>query len=202
MAFARFFRAAALAFPTAAASLISPRLCGPPTGLTNGTQESFKSFETNLERVAAVNNLEHTLDPDYFGSDLFNATDNKIMYFLLEKAVKGNVLAYSHFKKAPKQDGNKAYFALRDAFVFSAQATGALSLMKLTNFRLGQGELVSAFCLRLRELFEELEELEGDHAFVFNDTQRLGYLLTSIGAEVELEASDIVLFLFFFQRDI
>ena len=155
----------------------------------DGTQESFKSFETNLERVAAVNNLEHTLDPDYFGSDLFNVTDNKIMYFLLEKAVKGNTLAYSHFKKAPKQDGNKAYFALRDAFVFSAQATGALSLMKLTNFRIGQGELVSAFCLRLRELFEELEELEGDHAFVFNDTQRLGYLLTSIGAEVELEAS-------------
>jgi hypothetical protein len=28
-------RAAALAFPTAAAPLISPRLCGPPTGLTN-----------------------------------------------------------------------------------------------------------------------------------------------------------------------
>ena len=29
-------RAAALAFPTAAAPLISPKLCGPPTGLTNG----------------------------------------------------------------------------------------------------------------------------------------------------------------------
>jgi hypothetical protein len=28
-------RAAALAFPTAAAPLISPRLCGPPTGLAN-----------------------------------------------------------------------------------------------------------------------------------------------------------------------
>jgi hypothetical protein len=28
-------RATALAFPTAAAPLISPRLCGPPTGLTN-----------------------------------------------------------------------------------------------------------------------------------------------------------------------
>jgi hypothetical protein len=51
-----------------------------------------------------------------------------------------------------------------------------LSLVKLSNFRIGQGELVSAFCSRLRELFEELEELEGDHAFVFNDTQRLGYL--------------------------
>ena len=31
-------RAAALAFPTAAAPLISPRLCGPPTGLTNSSQ--------------------------------------------------------------------------------------------------------------------------------------------------------------------
>ena len=36
---------------------------------------------------------------------------------------------------------------------------------------------MSAFCLRLRELFEELEELEGEHAFVFNDTQRLGISL-------------------------
>ena len=155
----------------------------------DGTQESFKSFETNLERVAAVNDLEHTLDPDYWGSSLFNVKDNKIMYFLLEKAVKDNVLAYSHFKKAPKLDGNKAYFALREAFVFSGQANGAILLMKLTNFRLGQGELVSAFCLRLRELFEELEELEGEHAFVFNDTQRLGYLLTAIRNEVDLEAS-------------
>jgi hypothetical protein len=67
----------------------------------DGTQGPFKSFETNLERVAAVNDLEHTLDPDYWGSSLFNVKDNKIMYFLLEKAVKENVLAYSHFKKAP-----------------------------------------------------------------------------------------------------
>jgi hypothetical protein len=111
------------------------------------------------------------------------------MYFLLEKAVKDNVLAYSHLKKAPKLDGNKADFALREAFVFSGQANGAILLMKLTNFRLGQGELVSAFCLRLRELFEELEELEGEHAFVFNDTQRLEYLLTAIRNEVDLEAS-------------
>ena len=155
----------------------------------DGTQESFKKFETNLKRVAAVNDLEHTLDPDYWGSSLFNVRDNKIMYFLLEKAVKDNVLAYSHFKKAPEQDGNRAYFALREAYVFSGQAHGAILLMQLTNFRLGQGELVSAFCLRLRELFEDLEGLEGEHAFIFNDTQRLGYLLTAIRNEDELEAS-------------
>jgi len=44
-------RAAALAFPTAAAPLISPRLCGPPTGLTNacvivGEGDYFSMEET------------------------------------------------------------------------------------------------------------------------------------------------------------
>ena len=33
---AKHLRAAALAFPTAAAPLISPKLCGPPTGLPMG----------------------------------------------------------------------------------------------------------------------------------------------------------------------
>ena len=38
-------RAAALAFPTAAAPLISPRLCGPPTGLTNTVVSRYRSLK-------------------------------------------------------------------------------------------------------------------------------------------------------------
>jgi hypothetical protein len=41
----------ALAFPTAAAPLISPRLCGPPTGLTN---EKKTHFGSDLKKVISA----------------------------------------------------------------------------------------------------------------------------------------------------
>jgi hypothetical protein len=153
----------------------------------SGLQADFKLFEQALWRVAAVNDLEFTLDALYSTSEHFDFRDNKILYYLLEQAVSGSVVAYSHFKKAPKYDGNRAYFALREAYVFSGQANGAILLQSLANFRLKGGELVSSFCLRLQELFESLETLEGDNAFVFNNTQRLGYLLTAIRNEPSLE---------------
>ena len=69
----------------------------------DGTQESFKSFETNLERVAAVNESRAHSGSRlfWFGSFQRERTTRSCTFFL-EKAVKGNALAYSHFKKAPK----------------------------------------------------------------------------------------------------
>ena len=99
--------------------------------------------------MAAVNDLEFTLDALYSTSEQFNFRDNKILYYLLEQAVSGSVVAHPHFKKAPKYDGNRAYFALRDGYVFSGQANGAILLQSLAGFRLKGGELVSSFCIRL-----------------------------------------------------
>ena len=62
-------------------------------------------------------------------------------------------------------------------------------MQQLGSFRLRGGELLSSFCIRLQELFEDLEGLEGDNAFIFNNTQKLGYLLTAIRHEPGLEAA-------------
>jgi hypothetical protein len=64
-----------------------------------------------------------------------------------------------------------------------------LLLQSLGSFRLKGGELLSSFCIRLQELFEDLEGIEGEHAFIFNDTQRLGYLLSAIRNEPGLDAA-------------
>jgi hypothetical protein len=49
-----FLRAAALAFPTAATPPISPRLCGPPTGLANACAFIFGQRAHSFKRADGV----------------------------------------------------------------------------------------------------------------------------------------------------
>ena len=134
----------------------------------SGQQSDFKGWETELWRVAGVNNLEATLDQHYRpGTQGFHAEHNKILYYLIEKAVEHSVDAHAHFKKAARFDGNHAYFLLRDAYVFSSHAEGALLLQKLHGLRINSGESLTLFGIRLAELFSDMESLEGDHAMRF-----------------------------------
>ena len=100
---------------------------------------------------------------------------------------------YSHFKKAGKFDGNVAYFHLREDYIFSSQVEGALLLQKLNGFILQSGERLTTFCTRLAEVFQELEDLDGEHAMTFTDTQKLTYLLNAIHHEPHLEAARVYL---------
>ena len=139
----------------------------------SGLQSDFKTWEHELWRVTGVNDMEGTLDPDYrLRSVSFAYKDNKLLYFLIEKSVEHSVEAYSHFKKVAKFDGNAAYFHLREAYIFSSQADGALLLQKLNGFVLQSGERLTTFCTRLTEVFQELEDLDGEHAITFTNTHR------------------------------
>jgi len=160
----------------------------------SGRQADFKVWDQELRRVIAVNDLELTLEPLYRpGQPQFDAKHNKILYYLIQRAVEHSVDAHAHFKKAAVFDGNHAYHLLRDAYVYSAQAEGALLLQQLQALRIDPGESLTLFGIRLEELFTNLEGLEGDHAMTFNMTQKLTYLLTAIRREPHLEAAHVYL---------
>ncbi len=67
--------------------------------------------------------------------------------------------------------------------MFAGTTTASLLLNELTNFRVLKDETPTAMCLRLQELFQDLQLLPGDTAMVFNDTQRIGYLLGALRHE-------------------
>ena len=158
----------------------------------SGLQIDFKGWCRNLMRVAGANDLEATLDPSYRpGAAGFDARHNKLLYYLIQKAVEDSPEAHGHFKLAPQYDGNAAYYRLRENYVFSSQAEAALLLQTLNGFRLQNGELLTTFCTRLTELFEDLESLDGDHKMAFSPTQKLSYLLTAISTEPDLEAAHV-----------
>jgi hypothetical protein len=156
----------------------------------NGNQVEFKSWCNSLSRVAGVNDMEDALEPTHRpGTQRFDAKKNKVLYHLIEKAVEDSVVAHSHFKQAPRFDGNAACFQLRDAHVFTSQAEAALLLQKLNGFHLQSGGLLTTFCARLEEPFEDLESLEGENKMEFSTTQKLMHLLRAISAEPELDAA-------------
>jgi hypothetical protein len=160
----------------------------------SGLQSDFKVWDQELRRVAAVNDLELTLEPLFRpGQPYFNARHNKILYYLIQQAVEHSVDAHAHFKKAATFDGNHAYHLLRDAYVYTAHAEGALLLQQLQSFRLDAGESLTLFGIRLEELFTNLEGLEGEHAMTFTTTQKLTYLLSAIRREPHLEAAHMYL---------
>ena len=181
---------------SAPSSLNLSKVIGELSKLTTftGNQVEFKSWCNSLWRVAGVNDMEDALEPTYRpGTQGFDAKKNKVLYYLIEKAVEDSVVAHSHFKRAPRFDGNAAYFQLRDAYVFTSQAEAALLLQKLNGFHLQSGELLTTFCTRLEELFEDLESLEGENKMEFSTTQKLMYLLRAISTEPELAAAHVYL---------
>ena len=69
----------------------------------------------------------------------------------------------------------------------------ALLLAELVNLRFKSNESASGFCLRLREVFEDLEMVPGPSAITMNDTQKIGYLLSGIRQEGPLQAVYVAL---------
>ncbi len=74
---------------------------------------------------------------------------------------------------------------MHDGFVIAGTTTAALLLNELGNFRFLPDETPTALCLRLQELFQELELLPESAAVTFVDTQRIGYLVNALRHEKE-----------------
>jgi hypothetical protein len=108
-----------------------------------------------------------------------------MVYYIIEDAVQSSPLAASYVRQAPINNGFEAYYILHDGFVFAGTTTATLLLNELSNFRFLPDETPTALCLRLEELFEELELLPGNAAVTFVDTQRIGYLVNALRHEKE-----------------
>jgi hypothetical protein len=134
--------------------------------------------------------LDYVLDPSFF--DHLPLTkeqlrDNKLVYYVIEDAVQNAPLAASYVRQVSVNNGFEAYYTLHDGFVFAGSTTSTLLLNELSNFRFLANETPTELCLRLQELFQELEILPGDSAVTFNDTQKIGYLLNALRHEREWE---------------
>jgi hypothetical protein len=145
-----------------------------------GQAKDWKAWNKGLMRFLAIWDLDYVLGPEFMETlPLSKAQfrDNKLVYYLIEDAVQGSLLASSYVHKAPLYNGFEAYYTLLDGFVFAGSTTASLLLNELTNFRFLKDESPTAMVLRLEELFQDLKLLPGDSAMVFNDTQCIGYLL-------------------------
>jgi hypothetical protein len=139
-------------------------------------------------RYLSIWELEHVLDCDFLDEMPLTPVkkrDNKMVYFIIEDAVQHSPLAASYVRQAPVNNGFEAYYTLHDGFVFAGTTTATLLLNELSNFRFLPDETPTALCLRLEELFEELELLPGNAAVTFVDTQRIGYLINALRHESE-----------------
>jgi hypothetical protein len=149
-------------------------------GTFDGGDTGWPLFQKSIERVAGVNNPEHVLEPGHLQSASFDYNDNKLLYFLLQKAVMDPTVAFARFEKAIKFDGHGAYFHLHIAYTMAGSARSVVLLQEPTLFRLDSGERLAVFCARLQKLFADLSGLSGENKMVFSDAQKLNYLLTAI----------------------
>jgi hypothetical protein len=131
--------------------------------------------------------LEYVLDPDFFLSPMSpeKKRDNKMVYYIIEDSVQNAPMAASYVRQAPLDNGFEAYYTLHDGYVFSGSTASTLLLNQLSNFRFLPNETPTALCLRLEELFQELELLPSEAAVTFVDTQKIGYLLNALRHEEE-----------------
>jgi hypothetical protein len=111
--------------------------------------------------------------------------DNKFVYYILEDATQGSALAASYVRQAPVENGFEAYYTLHDGFVFAGSTASTILINELSNFRFKQNETPTELIMRLEELFQDLEMLPSDSALVFNDTQKIGYLLGALRHETQ-----------------
>ena len=73
-----------------------------------------------------------------------------------------------------------------NGYTFLGATTATLLLGQLATIRIEADETITDFVLRLQVLFDDLELVPGDANYVFNDVQRLGYLLQVIRHEPDL----------------
>jgi hypothetical protein len=157
----------------------------------DGATRSWKSWDKSFVRFLSIHQLDHVIEEAFLdvlplSPQSFNA--NKMVYYLIEDAIVMGSLAAKYFRQAAKWNGNEAYSRLHDGYVFSRPQTMALLLAELVNLRFKANESVSGFCLRLREIFEDLEMVPGPSSITMNNTQKIGYLLTGIRQEKSLQA--------------
>ena len=174
-----------------ASGLMSSKLLGAfKLPKFDGSPRHWKVWERSLQRYLGLHQLDHVLQDGFLSSlpqpDAVNA--NKIVYFLIEEAVAVGTLAAKYVRQAPKWSGHEAYILLYNRFVFSGPQTAAILLAELTSIRFLRDETASGFCMRLVELLEELETVPGSAAVCMNDTQKLGYLLSAIRHETDLQS--------------
>ena len=73
-----------------------------------------------------------------------------------------------------------------NGYTFIGATTATILLGQLASLRIETDETVTEFVLRLQNLFEDLENIPGEAHYVFNDVQRIGYLLQTIRHEPDL----------------
>jgi hypothetical protein len=166
--------------------------------LTNfdGTARSWKQWDKSFVRFLSIHQLDHVIEESFLAVLPLSTQDfqaNKMVYYLLEDAIIQTSLAAKYFRQAAKWNGNEAYSRLHDGYVFSGPQTMTLLLAELVNMRFKSDESASGFCLRLREIFEDLEMIPGPSSLTLNDTQKIGYLLSGIRQEKALQAVYVAL---------
>ncbi len=157
----------------------------------DGTARQWKAWNKSFIRYLSIHQLDYVIEDDFLdllphSQDAFAA--NKLVYYILEDAIMAGTLGTKYFRLAAKWNGHQAYFCLHDGYVMSGPQTASLLLSQLANLRFNSDETASGFCLRLRELFEDLEMVPGNAAIKMHDTQKIGYLLTGIRQEKSLES--------------
>ena len=153
----------------------------------SGGPADWSSFDEGLERHATIHGLGAVLLENYPTSDGFNFEQNQMFYYALQEALLEAPQALGFFKTAAKWDGHGAYVAVHHAYNFMGPTTAALLLKKLSNLRMTSSETPTALVMRLVELFDELEEVPGDAAYIFNDVQKIGHLQAAIAHEPDLK---------------
>jgi hypothetical protein len=162
----------------------------------DGTARHWKNWDKTLVRFLSIHQLDQVLSETFMDSLPLSPQDfaaNKMVYYILEDAITPGSLAAKYLRTAAKWNGNQAYTKLHDGYVFSGPQTMAILLGELYNLRFLASESASGFCLRLRELFEDLEMVPGSSAIMMNDTQKIGYLLSGIRPEKSLQAVYVAL---------
>jgi hypothetical protein len=162
----------------------------------DGISRNWKPWNKTFIRFLAIHQLDGVIEETFVSilpltPRAFAA--NKMVYYLLEDAIVPSSLAAKYFRLAAKWNGNEAYSRLFNGYVFSGPQTMSLLLSQLVNLRFKANESASGFCLRLREIFEDLEMAPGPSAIFMNDTQKIGYLLSGIRQERSLQAVYVAL---------
>jgi hypothetical protein len=154
----------------------------------DGVAKSWKVWEKSFQRFLGFHQLDYVLEED-FPSQLWVAPGaeaaNKMVFFLIGDAVATGTLASKLVRQATKWDGHGAFLLLRNGYVFNGPQTATILLAELSKIRLRRDEDASTFCLRLVEL---IKDLELDAAVYLTDTQKLGYLLSTIRHESGLQS--------------
>jgi hypothetical protein len=162
----------------------------------DGTSRYWKTWDKTFIRFLSIHQLDHVVDEtflDVLPLSPSNFAANKMVYYILEDAITPGSLAAKYLRQAAKWNGNEAYEKLYHGYSFSGPQTMALLSAELVNIRFKASKSASGFCLRLREVFEDLEMVPGPSSITMNDTQKIGYLLSGIRQEKHLQAVYVAL---------